>query len=64
MQVGARILPAAPSQLALSAALSYPLAPPDPELVRIRREFVPLPGDTDRAAHRPRAIVTIEFLRN
>jgi hypothetical protein len=64
VQIGARILRAGPSQIALAAALKLPAQGPDPELAHISRELPKLSTDTDRAMLPPRAIVTIEFLRN
>ncbi len=64
MQVGARVLMAAPSQLALASALNRAVPAASSSLAEIRRELKPVAIDSVGAALPARSIITIAFLRN
>lgn len=64
MQVGARVLMAAPSQVALASALHRGVQASSPSLAEIRRELKPVAVDSVGAALPARSIITIAFLRN
>lgn len=64
MQVGARVLMAAPSQGALAAALHHPVPASPSSLAEIHRELKPVAVDSVGATLPARSIITIAFLRN
>lgn len=64
LQVGARVLMAAPSQLALASALSRVTAASPRSLAEIHRDLRPAALDSAGAALPARSIITIAFLRN
>lgn len=64
MQVGARVLMAGPSRVALAAALNRPAAAELRALAQIRRDGPAVARDSAGVALPPRSIITIAFLRN
>jgi hypothetical protein len=63
LQVSARVVSVQPSLLALKQALDPASRPEETPLVQITRTVVPS-DDPIRKGRRPRAIVTIAFVRN
>jgi hypothetical protein len=64
LQVGAHVMMAAPSQLALASALHRAVAGSPRPLAEIRRELKPAALDSAGAALPSRSVITIAFLRN
>lgn len=64
MQVGAQVLLAGPSQAALASALYRPVVGSPGGLAEISRDRQLVVPDSAGVALRPRAIITIAFLRN
>lgn len=64
LQVAARVLEAGPSRAALAVALGTSAGARGQALAEISRQPAPATGDAAQLARRPRAVVTIAFLRN